>query len=146
MSTVQAATVPLRAERLTVVLAGLVTVCVWASAFVGIRFAGRDLSPGALALGRLVVGSLSLGALMLARRERLPERRAIGGTVLCGVLWFGVYNVALNAAERRVDAGTAALLVNTARSSSRSSPAWCSGRDSRGCCSRAASSRSPARR
>jgi drug/metabolite transporter (DMT)-like permease len=113
MSTVPAATFPLRGERLTVVLAVLVTVCVWASAFVGIRFAGRDLAPGALALGRLVVGSVSLGALMLARRERPPERRAIGGTVLCGVLWFGVYNVALNAAERRVDAGTAALLVNT---------------------------------
>ena len=29
-----------------------------------------------------------------------------------GLLWFGVYNVALNAAEQRVDAGTAAMLVN----------------------------------
>jgi len=28
------------------------------------------------------------------------------------VLWFGVYNVALNAAETRIDAGTAAMLVN----------------------------------
>ena len=33
---------------------------------------------------------------------------------MCGVLWFGAYNVALNAAERHVDAGTAALLVNVA--------------------------------
>jgi drug/metabolite transporter (DMT)-like permease len=32
--------------------------------------------------------------------------------VLVGVLWMGVYNVALNEAERRVDAGTAAMLVN----------------------------------
>jgi drug/metabolite transporter (DMT)-like permease len=32
--------------------------------------------------------------------------------VFCGLLWFGVYNVALNAAEQRVDAGTAAMLVN----------------------------------
>jgi drug/metabolite transporter (DMT)-like permease len=31
---------------------------------------------------------------------------------LCGVLWFGIYNVALNEAERRIDAGTAAMLVN----------------------------------
>jgi drug/metabolite transporter (DMT)-like permease len=112
MTTGSAAPIPLRGERSTVVIAALVTVCVWASAFVGIRFAGRDFSPGPLALGRLVVGSLALGALMLARRERLPARPAIGGTVICGVLWFGVYNVALNAAERRVDAGTAALLVN----------------------------------
>lgn len=103
---------PIQGERSTVVLAALVTVGVWASAFVGIRFAGRDFAPGALALGRLTVGSLALGVLMLVRRERLPRRPGIGGTVICGVLWFGVYNVALNAAERRVDAGTAALLVN----------------------------------
>ena len=32
--------------------------------------------------------------------------------LVCGVLWFGIYNVALNEAERRVDAGTAAMLVN----------------------------------
>jgi drug/metabolite transporter (DMT)-like permease len=29
------------------------------------------------------------------------------------VLWFAAYNVALNAAERRIDSGTASLLVNT---------------------------------
>ncbi len=89
-----------------------VMVCVWASAFVAIRFADRELSPGALALGRLLVGSAALGILVLARREPLPGRRELGGIVVCGVLWFGVYNVALNAAEQRVDAGTAAMLVN----------------------------------
>ncbi len=41
-------------------------------------------------------------------------RRGLPGVVICGVLWFGAYNVALNAAERRVDAGTASLLVNVA--------------------------------
>jgi drug/metabolite transporter (DMT)-like permease len=93
-------------------IAALIAVCVWASAFVGIRYAGRDLSPGPLALGRLLVGSLSLGALMVARREPLVRRAGLVGVVVCGVLWFGAYNVALNAAERRVDAGTASLLVN----------------------------------
>ncbi len=29
-----------------------------------------------------------------------------------GLLWFGAYNVLLNAAEQRVDAGTASMLVN----------------------------------
>lgn len=99
-------------ERPVVVLAVLVTVCVWSSAFIGIRSAGRQVGPGELALGRLLVGSLALGALMLVRREPLPPRRTLAGIVLCGVLWFGVYNVALNAAERQVDAGIAALLVN----------------------------------
>jgi drug/metabolite transporter (DMT)-like permease len=31
--------------------------------------------------------------------------------VAIGLLWFGVYNVALNAGERRLDAGTAAMLI-----------------------------------
>ena len=99
-------------ENPRVLLAAAVTVLVWSSAFVGIRYAGRQLEPGALALGRLVVGSLALGALVVARREPLPPRRALAGIVTCGVLWFGLYNVALNAAERYLDAGIAALLVN----------------------------------
>jgi drug/metabolite transporter (DMT)-like permease len=95
-----------------VVFAAAVSVCLWASAFVGIRYAGRHFAPGPLALGRLLVGSVALGALMLARRERLPPRRALPGIVVCGLFWFGIYNLALNAAERRLDAGIAAMLVN----------------------------------
>ena len=47
----------------------LVRVCLRALAFVGIRAAGRVLSPGALALDRLKIGSALLGALHLARYE-----------------------------------------------------------------------------
>ena len=97
-------------------VAALVTVVLWASAFVGIRAAGEDLSPGALALGRLLVGSAALGAIVLIRREPLPSRRDLPGIVLVGVLWFGIYNVVLNEAEQRVDAGTASMLVTSARS------------------------------
>jgi drug/metabolite transporter (DMT)-like permease len=105
---------PLRAQRdrLLPLLAALVTVVLWASAFVGIRSAGDDFSPGALALGRLLVGSLVLGVFALARREHRPPSNAVPGIIACGLLWFAVYNLALNAAERRVDAGTAAMLVN----------------------------------
>jgi drug/metabolite transporter (DMT)-like permease len=92
--------------------AALVTVVFWASAFVGIRDAGEHLSPGPLALGRLLVGCLVLGAVVLVRREPLPARRDLPPIVVAGVLWFALYNVALNAAERRIDAGTAAMLVN----------------------------------
>jgi drug/metabolite transporter (DMT)-like permease len=81
---------------------------------VGIRYAGRDLGPGELALARLVVASVALGVMMLIRRPPMVGRRGLPGVVICGVLWFGAYNVALNAAERRVDAGTASLLVNVA--------------------------------
>jgi drug/metabolite transporter (DMT)-like permease len=99
-------------ERPGVLAAVAVTVLLWSSAFVGIRSAGRHLGPGELALGRLTVGSLALGVLVIIRREPLPGRRALAGTVVCGLLWFGLYNVALNAAERHLDAGIAALLVN----------------------------------
>jgi drug/metabolite transporter (DMT)-like permease len=92
--------------------AGVVTVVLWASAFVGIRAAGEHLTGGALSLGRLLVGSVVLGAVVLARREALPPRRDLPGLLVCAVLWFAVYNVALNEGERRVDAGTAAMLVN----------------------------------
>ena len=93
-------------------LAALVTVVLWSSAFVGIRAAGEDLSPGALSLGRLAVGSALLGVFVLLQRERLPGRRELPLLLVCGVLWFGLYNLALNEAERRVDAGTASMLVN----------------------------------
>jgi len=99
-------------DRAIVVSAVGAMVCLWASAFVAIRFADRELPPGALALGRLLVGSAALGLLVAVRRAPLPGRRQLAGIVVCGVLWFGLYNVALNAAERRVDAGTAAMLVN----------------------------------
>ena len=92
-------------------LAALVSVVLWAAAFVGIRAAGRSFSPGPLALGRLVIGSALLGAVVLSRPTIRPTRRELALLVLAGLLWFGVYQVALNEAERRVDAGTAAMLV-----------------------------------
>lgn len=94
-------------------IAGLVTVTLWGSAFVGIRAAGEALSPGALALGRLVVSSAILGTVALIRREPLPQRRDLLAIVACGVLWLAGYSTILNAAERLVDAGTAAMLINT---------------------------------
>jgi drug/metabolite transporter (DMT)-like permease len=93
-------------------VAALVTVTAWASAFIGIRDAGEEISAGALSLGRLLIGSAALGLIVAIRREPLPARRDLPAIVLCGVLWFGIYNVALNEAERHVDAGTAAMLVN----------------------------------
>lgn len=90
------------------------TVLAWASAFVGIRAVGASYGPGALALGRLLVGVVALGVMLLVSRRRwvAPTLREWGFLVLCGVAWFAVYNVALNDAETRVDAGTTAMLVN----------------------------------
>lgn len=94
-------------------LAAALTVVLWASAFVFIRTAGADFSPGALALGRLVSGSVVLMAILLMTGTGLPPRAALRGILVSGLLWFGVYMVALNWAEQYVDAGTAALVINT---------------------------------
>src|SRR6476661_1458160 len=91
------------------------TVVAWASAFVVIRFVGRDYSPGALSLGRLVVGSLALSLIMaLGRRWVSMSRRDWVLVTVMGVLWFAVYMVALSAGEQQVDAGTAAMLIQLA--------------------------------
>ncbi|HEY7175556.1 MAG TPA: DMT family transporter [Micromonosporaceae bacterium] len=116
--------------------AALVTVVLWASAFVAIRQVGHQFGPGSMALGRLIVGALVLGAVVAARRVRDAVRAGQAGAgtivvqpasaatvamsrretwvrlIVIGVLWFGVYNVSLNAAEKHVDAGTSSMLVN----------------------------------
>jgi drug/metabolite transporter (DMT)-like permease len=113
---------PVRPSRVAAVrplAAALVTVVLWASAYVGIRHVGQALSPGVVALARLVTGSAALGGLVVVRSVRAgrtrveswPRGRAWLWVVVCGVSWFGVYNVALNAGEQRIDAGTAAMLV-----------------------------------
>ncbi|HEY3921614.1 MAG TPA: DMT family transporter [Gaiellaceae bacterium] len=111
-----AADLPVAERDYAALAAAGVTVLLWGSAFVGIRSAGRHFSPGALSLGRLTVAFVAIAVIGLVRGERLPSRdalREVGIPLLvCGLLWFGAYNVALNSGERRVDAGTAAMLVN----------------------------------
>jgi drug/metabolite transporter (DMT)-like permease len=93
--------------------AALVTVVLWASAFVGIRAVADVLDPGPFALGRLLVASVALGVLMVIRRPALPTRGRDWALIAAsGVVWFGLYFVVLNAGEQLVDAGTAAMLVN----------------------------------
>jgi drug/metabolite transporter (DMT)-like permease len=94
-------------------VAGLTTVALWGSAFVAIRADGETFTPGAIALGRLLVSSAVLTVVAVWRRERIPAWNDLRPVVVAGVLWLGIYSVSLNAAERRIDAGTAAMLVNT---------------------------------
>ena len=123
MTTTTAGPAP-RTRRDLLPLAAIgVTVLLWASAFVAIRHVIAQVSAGPMALGRLLVGAVALGLILLVRSRRRaaaadpktlgwPPRDAWPRLLVVGVVWFAVYNVALNAAERRVDAGTAAMLVN----------------------------------
>ena len=93
------------------VAAGGVTLVMWASAFVVIRHVAHDISPGALGSGRLLVAALVVLPLVLRRGWVSPTRREWTLLALGGVGWFGVYNLTLNAGERSVDAGTAAMII-----------------------------------
>lgn len=55
-----------------------------------------------------------LGLFLLPHHPAWPRRADWPRLIAVGVLWFAVYNLALNAAELRVDAGTAAMLINVA--------------------------------
>lgn len=93
------------------VAAGGVTLVLWASAFVVIRHVADDISPGALGAGRLIVAALVVMPLVLRRGWVAPTRREWTLLSLGGIGWFGIYNLALNAGERHVDAGTAAMII-----------------------------------
>lgn len=97
---------------LKVLVAIVVTVLAWASAFVVIRGVGDEISGGALALGRLLVGTAALALLLFKTRWVRMTRRDWIFVAAFGLLWFGVYNVALNIAETTLDAGTTAMIVN----------------------------------
>lgn len=75
---------------------------------------GASYSPGALAFGRIASGAVVLGVIALRHRRPWPRGRTLRLVLAYGVAWFGIYTVALNEAERHIDAGTAALLVNVA--------------------------------
>jgi len=92
----------------------VVVLVLWASAFIAIRAAAHSFTPGPLALLRLVVGAVLLGAITRRSRAPMPRGRELWLVVLYGLAWFGGYNLALNAAERRLDPGTTAMLVNVA--------------------------------
>ncbi len=95
-----------------VVVAIVVTVLAWASAFIVIRAVAPYFSGGSLALGRLLIGSLFLSALVIGRPWIRPDRREWALIVGFGVAWFAAYNISLNIAEQSLDAGTTAMLVN----------------------------------
>lgn len=88
-----------------------VTLVLWASAFVAIRHLKGDFGPGSLTLGRVLVGSLCLGAVALTQPMPRPTPRQWMSIATIGVLWFAIYNIALNEGEHHVDAGTAAMLL-----------------------------------
>jgi drug/metabolite transporter (DMT)-like permease len=96
-----------------VLLALLLTVLTWGSAFAAIKKSLEAYGPGELALLRLIFGSASLTVYGLCCRMRLPAMRDLPGIFLLGFVGFGFYYSALNFGEVKVMSGVASLLIAT---------------------------------
>jgi drug/metabolite transporter (DMT)-like permease len=99
--------------HLKLIVAHLLTILLWASAFPGIRVALTAYSPEHVSLLRLLVGSFVLLIVAIFIRIRLPDIKDIPVILLLGFLGFAVYQTALNYGEQTIDAGSASLLVST---------------------------------
>lgn len=95
-------------------LAVCVTLVLWSSAFVAIRHLGEHYSPAGLSLGRLLIGALCLTPLALRAGGARLSRPQWPAMLFVGIAWYAGYNLALNAGEQRIDAGTASLIIQLA--------------------------------
>jgi len=96
----------------SVLIAIIVTLLAWSSAFIVIRGVAPHFTGGSLALARLVVGTVVLSLLLVGHRWVRPTGREWLLIVVFGIAWFAAYNVSLNIAEHTLDAGTTAMIVN----------------------------------
>ncbi len=96
-----------------VIVALLITLVLWSSAFAAIRGALHAYDPGSLALLRFTTASLALGIFALITRMRLPDRKDVPMIFVCGLFGVAGYHLMLNIGEVTVEAGTTAFLINT---------------------------------
>ncbi len=87
------------------------TIVFWASAFAGIRAGLHSYSPQSVALLRYSIASIVLMIVAAATKMRLPAWRDVPGIAINGFLGFTFYNLALNAGEQKIPAGTASLII-----------------------------------
>lgn len=91
----------------------LVTIILWSSAFVGIRYAVVYVSPASLAFLRYVVASLvMIYPVLKLKKHKVPTIKEIPIFLLLGLLGFTVYNVSINYGEVTVNAGTANFIIS----------------------------------
>jgi drug/metabolite transporter (DMT)-like permease len=98
-----------------VVLAMMVLVSLWGSAFPMIKVGLDGLNPFHLTLARhLVASACFVPVLWLRRLRRFPDRRDLPAFLLLGLLGFTIYQTALVIGEVRVPAGASSLIIATA--------------------------------
>lgn len=92
-------------------LATLLTLLPWASAFAGIRAGLEDYTPGHLTLLRFLVASAVMALYALWVRMPLPKPQDLPTIFALSFLGITVYHTALNYGQVTVEAGPAALLI-----------------------------------
>lgn len=96
--------------RVYLVLIG--AILIWSTAYPAISAAVRVYTPIEMAAFRMLVGGCAILLLTLAYGKRvLPGRRDILPSVLCGVIGFASYNLALGFGQQHITAGESSLLV-----------------------------------
>lgn len=88
-------------------------VLLWASAFVGVKYALEQIPPGPLASARYVIASVAFLLIAGCRRPRLPAATDLARMALAGAIGIALYNLTLNMGQETVGAGVASLIVNT---------------------------------
>lgn len=91
----------------------MLTIILWASAFVGIRAGLVGYSPGGLALLRYAVASFCMFFIYqkLGRKDKIPLKDKLL-LMLIGAIGIGWYNITLNYGEITVTSGTAGFIVS----------------------------------
>lgn len=95
------------------IIAIIITLLCWASAFAGIRACLTAYTPGELALLRFLVSSIILAVYAVLTQMPLPQKSDWGAIAVIGFLGITAYHLLLNYGELSITAGAASLLVNT---------------------------------
>ena len=101
-----------RSTRLPL-LAALVTVLLWASAFPAIRLALDDFDPIPLASLRFGCAGIIMLIWMCLKRPQLPKGRDWLHVALCAGIGIALYNILLNSGQRTISSGAASFIINT---------------------------------
>ncbi|ATY85113.1 EamA family transporter [Kyrpidia spormannii] len=104
-----------RRHNWAAVVAVVVTLAFWSSAFAGIRAALLSgYSPGHVVLLRFLSASAVFVGYALVRGVQVPRGRDLLAVAALGWTGISIYHIALTFGELTVDAGTASLLIAAA--------------------------------
>ena len=90
----------------------IITIILWASAFVGIRAALPYYRPIQLAAFRYLVASVVLIPIAFYYKIKRPKSKDIPVIAFTGIFGFTLYNIVLNFGEKLVTAASACFIVN----------------------------------